>query len=102
MLNAGLVYRPPSGEWWLELHGTTFSDADELALRDRVDRRRIPPGGTPGFTVLGVRGARRFPAHGVTLSVGLENLFDASYRIHGSGQNMPGRNLVVGLEWDWN
>ena len=36
-----------------------------------------------------------------TLSAALENLFDAEYRIHGSGLNRPGRNLYFGLTWSF-
>ena len=30
------------------------------------------------------------------LRAGVENVIDEDYRIHGSGSNMPGRNLIVG------
>jgi len=33
------------------------------------------------------------------LSLGVENIADEDYRIHGSGVNEPGRNIVVATEW---
>ena len=35
----------------------------------------------------------------VTLDLGLENITDEDYRVHGSGSNRPGRSLVVGLRY---
>ena len=32
------------------------------------------------------------------LSVALDNVFDRDHRIHGSGTNEPGRNLVLALD----
>lgn len=70
---------------------------DRLSAEDLLDTQRIPPGGTPGYAVLDLRGvwtiAPRF-----ALSMGLENLTNSAYRIHGSGQNEPGRSLVIGLD----
>ena len=37
--------------------------------------------------------------HGARISVGIENLTDQTFRIHGSGIDRPGRNLVLGLDW---
>jgi hemoglobin/transferrin/lactoferrin receptor protein len=31
------------------------------------------------------------------LDLGLENILDEDYRVHGSGSNGPGRSLIVGL-----
>ena len=33
-----------------------------------------------------------------TMTLGLENIFNRDYRIHGSGVNEPGRNLVFTAE----
>ena len=32
-----------------------------------------------------------------TFNLLLENITDADYRVHGSGLNRPGRNLIVGF-----
>jgi hemoglobin/transferrin/lactoferrin receptor protein len=74
------------------------ADADRLSTRDEGDTQRIPPGGTPGYVVLDLE--TRIPlAEGATATVGIENLFDADYRIHGSGTNMPGRNFYLTVEF---
>jgi hemoglobin/transferrin/lactoferrin receptor protein len=84
---------------WAELGGTWAADADRLSTRDEGDTSRIPPGGTPGYAVFHLRGGVRLGEHW-TLDVGLENLANEDYRVHGSGQNSPGRNLVVGLTFN--
>ncbi len=66
--------------------------------RDQADTQRIPPGGTPGYTVIGVRGSWE-PYPGVELFAGVENLTDRDYRVHGSGSNEPGVNFVAGFDW---
>ena len=82
--------------FWIEGLVTAVDNQDELALRDVTDTERIPPGGTPGYTTYTLRG-------GVTLrrafevGVAVENLTDKNYRVHGSGQNEPGMNLVLSL-----
>ncbi len=71
--------------------------ADDLSLRDELDSSRIPIDGTPGFAISGVTWSKEFSASNV-LSVSLENLFDKDYRVHGSGLNGAGRNLIVAWE----
>lgn len=82
------------GAWSAGASFTAVARADRLSTQDRVDTERIPPGGTPGYATLGLRASwqwqRRF-----TFSAALENLADKDYRIHGSGLNEPGRNLLV-------
>ena len=71
--------------------------ADRLSTRDAADTERIPPGGTPGYGVVDLSASIPL-ADRATITFGLENLFDKAYRIHGSGQNQPGRNFTVTLE----
>ena len=95
---AALRWQPAGETFWLEAVVDAADDADKLSADDRRDTQRIPPGGTPGYTVLTLRG-------GVTvwrdldLTLALENVTDEDYRIHGSGVNEPGRNLVVQADW---
>jgi len=70
---------------------------DRLSTRDRADTQRIPPGGTPGYQVLTLRGGRSLGDRW-TISAAVENLTDEDYRVHGSGLNEPGRNFVAGVE----
>ena len=83
-----------------DLHAETFvlrsEDADKLSAGDLRDTQRIPPGGTPSYTVWSARvGWSMTPA--ADLEVALENITDVDYRVHGSGSNAPGRNLVMGM-----
>ena len=71
------------------------AEADRLSTRDVADTSRIPPGGTPDYLVFHLRGGLWLGR--VRLHAGLENLTDEDYRVHGSGLNMPGRNLVFGI-----
>ncbi|MDO8539182.1 MAG: TonB-dependent receptor [Opitutaceae bacterium] len=81
------------GPWWAAATVTVASTADRLPTQDRIDTERIPPGGTPGYSVYGVR-AGWSASRRLTLSAALENVTNEDYRIHGSGLNEPGRNFV--------
>lgn len=99
-LHLGLRWDDPAQRLWTESLVTWADDADELNTRDQGDSSRIPPGGTPGYTVVDLRaGYRASDAWSFTL--GLENILDEDYRTHGSGVNRPGRNLVFGLTWSF-
>lgn len=81
---------------WIEADGVYAAKADKLSTRDAGDTSRIPPGGTPSYLVLGLRGAWRFNQD-VTLFAGLENLTNEDYRVHGSGSNSPGFGVRIGI-----
>ncbi|MBK8978367.1 MAG: TonB-dependent receptor [Planctomycetes bacterium] len=86
-----------SGRFWLETRIVRAEEADRLSFSDRRDTQRIPPGGTPGYTLWDLAGGFRVDDD-TTLVVRLDNVTDANYRVHGSGSNSPGRNLVVAVE----
>ncbi|MEX1024621.1 MAG: TonB-dependent receptor [Planctomycetota bacterium] len=96
----GVRWEAPEGRAWGEFVAVFADDADELSTRDQRDTQRIPPGGTPGFVVLHARGGWRTGERS-TFDAALENLTDEDYRIHGSGTNMPGLNLIVGWTYTW-
>jgi hemoglobin/transferrin/lactoferrin receptor protein len=98
---------PPTGRtglrWsrhdlWLEGSLVAAAKADKLSTRDAGDTSRIPPGGTPGYVVVDLRAGWQ-AAPGLSLSLAIENLTDEDYRVHGSGLNEPGRNLVLACDW---
>ena len=91
-------WQPPAAKFWLEGVLSIARDQGELSTRDRADTDRIPPGGTPGYNTLLVRGGWQVSDR-LRLSLSLENLFDEDYRIHGSGLNESGRNVVVSVFW---
>ncbi len=78
---------------WVAATATLAAKADKLAAQDRVDVERIPPGGTPGYAIGGLRAGWQATSR-LLLTAAIENLTDTAYRIHGSGLNEPGRNLV--------
>lgn len=85
--------------FWTQAELLHQEDADRLSFRDETDVRRIPPGGTPAWTTFNWRVGARL-GRDVTASLGVENLFDENYRIHGSGVNEVGRNFVLTLAID--
>jgi len=95
---AGLRWTTLDGDLRLEVLAIGSDRQENLPLRDQLDTQRIPPGGTPGYVVGTVRGAWQMN-DGLTLTAGLENFTDEAYRVHGSGINGAGRNVLVGAEW---
>lgn len=94
--NFGLRWNSITQNYWLEGLITLAAGQYRLSSSDQRDRQRIPPGGTPGYTVYNIRGGWTVNKH-VDLTLALENLTDKDYRIHGSGLNEPGRNFILGV-----
>jgi len=93
----GLRWKHPSGRYWAEATSQFADKQDRLSTSDAGDTDRIPPGGTPGYAVYGVRAGFK-ASKTVTLTAAVENIFDEAYRIHGSAQNEPGTNVVLALD----
>ena len=93
-----LRWRPPSDRYWLEASTLHAEEQTKLAASDVLDNQRIPPGGSPGYSVLNLRSVMSF-GENITLSAAVENLTDQNYRVHGSGINESGRNVVLTMEW---
>jgi len=62
-----------------------------------VSDPRIPEGGTPGFVTHNVRAGIDLNRFG-NFTVAWENITNQAYRLHGSGIDGPGTNLVLGYE----
>jgi hemoglobin/transferrin/lactoferrin receptor protein len=90
-------YAPAKTGIWVEGILTSANHQKRLAPEDLTDTQRIPPGGTPGYAVFGLRGGYR-ASERLTVSAAVENITDRDYRIHGSGQNEPGTNFIVGVD----
>ncbi|MEO1857632.1 MAG: TonB-dependent receptor [Rubritalea sp.] len=94
-LNAAVRWTSGDEKIWAEL-GCLFADkADKLSSRDKEDTQRIPPSGTPGYTLVHLRGGYKVNDH-LDLTLGVENILDEAYRVHGSGSNEPGLGMVFG------
>ncbi len=96
----GVRWESADARFFVELVGVMADKADKLSARDAADTQRIPPGGTPGYGVVHLRGGWRIDGH-TQLNAAIENLFDKSYRVHGSGHNMPGLNFVFSITRDF-
>lgn len=90
----GVRWDHPKKTFWAEALSLMADRQDALNSADRADTQRIPPDGTPGYTVLTVRCGWQVNEH-FAVSAACENLLDQEYRIHGSGINEPERNFVV-------
>lgn len=90
----GVRCQTDSAKYWIEGLCDAADKADKLSAEDRRDTQRIPPGGTPGYVVFGARAGSRI-TRDLAMTVGVENIFDKDYRIHGSGVNEPGRNFIL-------
>ena len=81
---------------WARIELSLVDRADELSAGDLLDVERIPPGGTPGYTLLNIRAGTQV-SRSASINLSLVNLLDEAYRAHGSGNNEPGRHLTFGL-----
>ncbi|MCI0485933.1 MAG: TonB-dependent receptor [Blastocatellia bacterium] len=54
----------------------------------------------PGFFSMNARGGLRVDER-TTINVGVMNLLDRNYRVHGSGTDMPGINFYAGLKYSF-
>jgi len=91
----GLFYRPIR-RLWVEPFVRFAGRQVRLSDRDRVDPR-INPDGTPGWGTANLRLGWDIQEH-LRARLSVENLFDKSYREHGSGINASGINAIVSLE----
>ena len=85
----GIRWTNDSKTIWTELVVTAADKADKLSTANLSDTQRIPPGGIPGYTLLGLRGGWQVTQNVIFLA-SLENLLNEAYRVHGSGSNEPG------------
>lgn len=93
--SVALRYNAPSGRWWVEARVTAADKQDELSARDMTDTQRIPPGGTPSYLTTSIHAGIQ-ATENIELTLGLENLTDEDYRVHGSGVNAAGFNAIFG------
>jgi hemoglobin/transferrin/lactoferrin receptor protein len=93
-----LRWSAPSDRYWLEASALHAEEQTRLAASDRLDTQRIPPGGSPQYSTLNLRSTMRFGSN-VHVSAAIENVTDQNYRVHGSGVNEAGRNVVLTMEW---
>lgn len=87
------------GDYRMESWVRFASEQDRLSALDISDVR-IDPAGTRGWASMGARIQRDY-AQNWLLSLGFDNLLDKRYRVHGSGLDAPGRNLILSVRRRW-
>ena len=100
LMAMGALRFVPNQKLSLEAFVRAASKQNRLSSRDKDDNR-IPAGGTPGWITLNFRWSWEIRS-GLKLNVIFENIFDETYKEHGSGVYSPGRNIVVGLRYSRN
>lgn len=77
-----------------------FADRqDRLSERDTRDVR-IDPGGTSGWAILGLSASWDY-RDVWQFTLGVDNILDKRYRMHGSGLDAPGQNATVSIRRIW-
>lgn len=102
-LSGSIALRWDDGEekFWVEGRLLAAAREDRFTAADQAsDSQRIPAGGTPGYLVASIHSGYKVNDN-LTLTAGLENLTDTDYRNHGSGQNNPGFNAILGATVRW-
>lgn len=93
----GVRWESEDKRFWAEAVAQFARRQDRLSPGDAANTERIPPGGTPGYDVYTLRaGWNVTPQWKLTAAV--ENMTQQDYRIHGSGINEPGTNVVISTQ----
>ena len=100
MGSVSLRWTHPSERFWVEGRVSGAGTADKLSNGDQNDTQRIPIGGTPSY-VIGSLYAGWQATDDLLLTAALENLTDETYRVHGSGENEAGINLIIGARFSF-
>lgn len=96
-----LRWTAPSHDYWIEGRVLAATTEDRITAADQAaDNQRVPSGGTPGYIVASLHAGWKVNEH-LDLTCGIENLTDAGYRSHGSGQNEAGFNGIFGVRVTW-
>ncbi len=102
-LSGSIALRWTHPDEWLWIQGRLVGAVkeDRISAADQLaDNTRIPTNGTPGYLAAMIHAGCR-PCENLELTCGIENVFDTDYRIHGSGQNKPGINGILGAKVIW-
>ena len=101
-LNGSIALRwdHPSAPFWVEGRVLASATADRLAASDIADTQRFPSNGTPSYAVASIQAGWN-PIENFQITAAVENIFDDDYRNHGSGQNEPGTNAILGVKYLW-
>ncbi|MFY7816792.1 MAG: TonB-dependent receptor plug domain-containing protein [Akkermansiaceae bacterium] len=95
-----LRWTHPSQKYWIESRLLAAEKADRLSAADIADVQRFPSGGTPSYVVPMIYSGWQVNDH-LLATLGLENISNVDFRHHGSGNNEPGFNAVLGVRTTW-
>ena len=93
-------WQQPRSDLWIGARVTAVARGGPLSTRDRGDTSRIPPSGTPGYVHVMLNSGYR-ASDNFELFLTLDNVTDIDYRVHGSGINEPGINVILGGKYSW-
>ncbi len=96
-IHVGARYQPAGSRAWVEGLVTAADEQVHLAISEKNDPTRTAIKGTPGYTIYTLRGGYRVTDQ-LHLTAAAENISNKDYRIHGSGQNEPGTNVILGMD----
>ncbi|MBZ0199226.1 MAG: TonB-dependent receptor [Ignavibacteriaceae bacterium] len=95
----GLSFDYNYSDYWLNSTVEFSFSQKRISSNDKADSR-IGNTGTPGYTVWDVRGGFRFSEWG-SMVLGVENILNQLYKVHGSGIYSTGRSFIVSLNIDF-
>lgn len=98
--SAALRWTAESEKFWVEGRVLAAAEENRMSASDRADNQRIPSLGTPGYVTCMLH-AGWLATENLELTAGLENITNEDYRNHGSGQNEPGFNAIMGAKVMW-
>jgi hemoglobin/transferrin/lactoferrin receptor protein len=90
-----LVYKPFK-QFMLTMEWLYAGKQDRLSSGDKADSR-ITEEGTPAWNAAHVTAS--YQAKKFHVNIGLYNIFDKAYRLHGSGVDAPGRSFWVAVKY---
>ncbi|RME78382.1 MAG: TonB-dependent receptor [Planctomycetota bacterium] len=96
----GLRWKSLDGRFWMEGVIKMARKQSRLSTRDKNDTQRIPPGGTPGYAIFSLRGGMKLLKN-LNITLGVENIGNKDYRVHGSGLNESGTNAFFQIELEY-
>ncbi len=95
-LFGNLSLRYDKKRYYVILQALAAGKQERLSAGD-IDDHRIPDGGTPGWSVLNLKGGYKWKRIGVKLA--FNNVFNEAYRMHGSGVDGLGRHLAASVRF---
>jgi hemoglobin/transferrin/lactoferrin receptor protein len=94
-----MMLRYKRGPWFANLQYQFAGTQNRLSGGD-IDDHRIPDGGTPGWQIFNAW--MGYDRDWLRVSLGLQNLTDEAYRMHGSGVDGYGRSVWVAAGFWFN